>query len=287
MFDTDYENPLEYCNSADSLEENTKDLVESDYTDYVTESVGAVAQRTISIVSNSTTKLSNAIKKATSLPKTNFSSIKELSVGKGYLDISDILIPTLPGFTGTYKDLSEALSNNKHLLDTVVNSTLKPTLMYLERLMSDKDLLSSRAPAKDVSNFKLNNYKLLRSNIGELFTANDNISMRAYGSVFGNLSEFDSTSKQIGDLYHAYSNTSSVNKVLELGERIDAVAQKLYFKYFSDPNQKVAKEVRSQVAMLLRESAIASETLAFYIHIVTIANRSFTNITTHLKSKIK
>jgi hypothetical protein len=159
--------------------------------------------------------------------------------------------------------------------------------MYLERLMSDKDLLSSRAPAKDVSNFKLNNYKLLRSNIGELFTANDNISMRAYGSVFGNLSEFDSTSKQIGDLYHAYSNTSSVNKVLELGERIDAVAQKLYFKYFSDPNQKVAKEVRSQVAMLLRESAIASETLAFYIHIVTIANRSFTNITTHLKSKIK
>ena len=287
MYDTDYESPLEYSNSADLLEEDTKEIVTAEYEEVITEDMGSVAQRTIVIVKNSTDKLRTAFKKSTDISKSNFVSIKDTVKNKGYMDIRDIEVPTLPGFSGTYHELSSALVTTRHLLDTVTNSTLKPTLLYLERLMSDKDLFNSRAPSKDVSNFKLNDYKTIRGTIGNLFTKHGNISMRTYGSVFGNLSEFDITGKQIGDLYHAYVNNSTVNKVLDLGDKIDNVAQKLYLKYFTNPNQKVAREVRGEVAMLLRECAIASETLAFYIHIVTLANTSYTNIATHLKSKLK
>lgn len=287
MSDLENESPLEYCDSANILEENTNPVIENEYADYITEDLSTYAQRTISFIKNSAIKLRNAVGKANHLSKHSLTPIKSIVGTKGYVDIHQIQVPTMPGFTGTYVELANTLEIHKHLLDSVGTNTMKPTLLYLEKLLSDIDLFNSRAPSIDISGYKLVKYKQVREDIAGLFTAHDNISMRSYGSVFGNLDEFNSTAKRIRDLYQVYVSTGSINKVLELADRIDATGQKLYFKYFSDPKQKVAKEVRKEVARLIRECAIASETLAFYIHIVILANTSFENIATHLKSKVR
>lgn len=287
MSDLENENPLEYCDSANILEEDTNPVIQSEYGDYITEDLSGYAQRTISFVKNSTLKLRNVVSKSSVFTKNNLTPIKSIIGNKGFADIHQIQIPTMPGFTGTYVQLANTLEIHKNLLDNVGGSTMKPTLLYLEKLLSDINLFNSRAPAIDAHGYKLIKYKVVRDDIAGLFTAHDNISMRSYGSAFGNLEEFNSAAKRIGDLYQVYVSTGSVNKILELADRIDETGQKLYFKYFSDPKQKVAKEVRKEVATMIRECAIASETLAFYIHIVILANTSFDNITKHLKSKIK
>jgi hypothetical protein len=292
MSDLENESPLEYCDSANMLEEDTNPVVENDYADYITEDLSAYAQRTISFVKNSAIKLRNAVGKANLFTRHSLPPIKSIVGNKGYADIHQIQVPTMPGFTGTYAQLANVLENYKQLLYTIEEYDMRPTLLYLEKLLSDTNLLNSRAPSIDfnrprIYRYKPIEFKELRDDIAELFTAHDNISMRSYGSVFGNLEEFNSTAKRIGDLYQVYVSSGSINKILELADRIDATGQKLYFKYFSDPKQKVAKEVRKEVATLIRECAIASETLAFYTHIVILANTSFDNITKHLKSKIK
>lgn len=281
MSDLENEIPLEfYSDGTDDA-----DLLEVSYADYITEELGVAAQRTIGLVEHSSTKLRKAFEKTKIASFMGVTSLKETINGKGYMDIKDILVPTMPGFTGTYHELSKCLQDHANLINSVLHSTLLPTLHYLEHLATDNNLMLSRAPIKDVRDYKIVKYDIIRDDISSHFTRHDTSIMLPYGMVFRNISEHDAIKKSLGDLYQACTNSRTINNVTNTVDRIDVICKKIYLKYFTDDKQLVSKEVRKQVASLIRECAIASETLAFYVHIVTLAKASFVNIEKHIKSK--
>lgn len=285
MTDLTNEIPLEFYTSTNSTAANTLDLVNCVMEDYINESMGAAAQRTVDLIGQGVFKVKGVLEKITKLHSAPYSPIQSSIGTKGFMDIRDIVVPTMPGFTSTYSALYTTLSKHSDLLKTLGTDTLTPTLKYLEHMATDIDLLRSRAPTKDIREYKIVKFDVVRDEIAAHFKNNDTLINRTYGEVFTNLKEYDEVSKSTNELYAVYTDNNSINKVIEYSERIEVVAQKLYLKYFTDSKQLVSGEVRTEVARLIRECAIGSETLAFYIHILSLTKVSLSNIATHLKIK--
>ena len=244
---------------------------------------GSVNDYLVSIIGKTSTKLKNIseLMKNSSLFSTTQS---QTALDKKYIAIRHMSIPTIPGFTGTYKSLLQDMRSLVGLMEIDKNQ-IQPSIIYFHRLLSNPNLFKSNVTKGIVSSdWQDTDWTEVRSKLSRHFQTHDNKSYRKFGDCFESMNDYDHAISETKHLMSILSH-SKLTHITKMIDELDATAQKCYLQYSTRPDFEISAAVRKLSAKLLRGSATAAETLAFYMHILTQVSVSYKNIDTAVKKQ--
>lgn len=170
-----------------------------------------------------------------------------------YLDMVDILLPTLPGLSAPYLDLIKVLDTAQSRVDSLTKEVLKPLQQHLAVLLNDPVKMTSQSLSTGVK-FKGIAQEQFSKSLAQLFKAG-NRAVWKYGELFKRQSDLAEIDKQVQGIvgrYQAIDRNAVQKQLLDLERMIDTLVSRVR----EEPEAyKLSGPVLKQLVQLIYQTA--------------------------------